>query len=424
MLTLESIFRPAARMSAPFMDRALQRMANSRSIERTLDFLEERRVRRIDRLDSVLIVPDINIGDAVIGQSAPAVLKQFFPDVEISYVYQKAARPLVRGNPHIDRHYPFISGRGLPTRGDHRRLKALMKAVDFDLILVFSPYFSFTHLGATRALVIHPTRYIAQIIRAYSSGERPAHVAHRIREFTCEVGSAVNGNGSRAEIKKIEAPHIFASAGLPERRKRLEKRLDLCRGERRVLFHPETSSVYTQPPLDLQVEMIESLLEHDRVDRLLMSRGFTFRKIEERILGRIPRPLRRKVSLIPPETRIDEYAALADTADVFISGDTGPMHIAAARKWTADRDFRFRNATAVIGLFGATSSRIYGYDSRPGFLSSAQDAPARVFEGNPPCRDLTCIDKIYKRCPEVRCFEGLEAGPVVDYISAYLSSRV
>jgi len=424
VLTLESIFRPFSRVSAPLMDRALKGLAKNGSIYHGIRRLENRRVRKVDRPRRILIIPDINIGDAVIGQAAVGEIRHMFPDVEISYAYQKKARFLIRENPLIDRHYPFIAGCGLPTRRDHRRVKALMKNGDFDLILIFSPYFSFTHLGVTRAVVIHPLRFIAEIIRAYASEDDKAHVAHRMRMFTRDLGREVNGNSRIPLSDESDMPHVYLPPRLLEKRHQLEKRMELSPEENRVLFNPDTSSVYTQPPLQLQLDLLEGLLGMGRVDRVLMNVGFTFRNIEKDLLERISPSLKKGVTLIPRDVRIDEYTALTDSVDIFISGDTGPMHLAASRKRISDSDRGFRNATTVLGLFGATSARIYGYDSfRPGFMPSAQDAPSRVFAGSPPCRDLTCIDKIYKRCPEARCFEGLAADPILDYVRDALSDE-
>ena len=119
---------------------------------------------------------------------------------------------------------------------------------------------------------------------------------------------------------------------------------------------------------------------------------------------------------------IDQFAGLIDCSRIFLSADTGPLHLASARKICPDSKAAFRNNTAVIGVFGATSGRIYGYDSFSRlYLSSAQDPPSKIFEGSPPCKNLTCIDKVNKKCLIDHCFEGVEAQEIVDYIDRYLS---
>ncbi|MFQ6038447.1 MAG: hypothetical protein ACE5LV_07505, partial [Candidatus Aminicenantales bacterium] len=78
--------------------------------------------------------------------------------------------------------------------------------------------------------------------------------------------------------------------------------------------------------------------------------------------------------------------------------------------------------TAVVGVFGATDARIYGYDSTSEkYLDTSQSAPSKVFEASPPCKNLTCIDKVSKTCVEPKCFEGLDPEPIIAYIRDYLS---
>ncbi|HEX9901759.1 MAG TPA: glycosyltransferase family 9 protein, partial [Acidobacteriota bacterium] len=117
------------------------------------------------------------------------------------------------------------------------------------------------------------------------------------------------------------------------------------------------------------------------------------------------------------------YAALIDCCDVFISGDTGPLHIAAARKISRTGRYPLRNRTAVLSFFGATPARLSGYDSgQPGFLAANQDAPSWTFVSRSPCRNITCLDKLYKTCAVVRCFEGLDLEGMVERAASYLQA--
>jgi len=109
---------------------------------------------------------------------------------------------------------------------------------------------------------------------------------------------------------------------------------------------------------------------------------------------------------------------------VFISGDTGPLHIAAARKVSPTGRHPVRNRTAVLSFFGATPARLSGYDSsQPGFLAANQDAPSWTFVSRSPCRNITCLDKLYKTCRVVRCFEGLDLEGMVAKVGSHLQAR-
>jgi ADP-heptose:LPS heptosyltransferase len=136
--------------------------------------------------------------------------------------------------------------------------------------------------------------------------------------------------------------------------------------------------------------------------------------------------LREKVTIVPPELPIDAYAALTDACDVFITADTGPMHIAAARKLCVEEGGSFRNRTSVIGLFGPTLPRVYGYDStREGYTPANQDAPSRVFEAGCSRKNLTCsLARIAEQCSGEGCFRGLDPDEVADWALGFLRRMV
>ena len=81
------------------------------------------------------------------------------------------------------------------------------------------------------------------------------------------------------------------------------------------------------------------------------------------MLGDLKEEERKRLTIVPKSMNLDAYAALIDFADFFISGDTGPLHIGAARKVSKTGTRKFRNRTYVVSVFGATNARMSGYDS-------------------------------------------------------------
>ena len=127
--------------------------------------------------------------------------------------------------------------------------------------------------------------------------------------------------------------------------------------------------------------------------------------------------------MVPTSLSIDGYCALIDFTDVFISGDTGPLHMAAARKMSKSGNFKFKNKTFVISIFGATPARMSGYDSKnPLFPPANQDAQSRTYVSESPCRNITCVNKMAKTCQVVRCFEVLDIENIVVDIKLHLSA--
>ena len=80
------------------------------------------------------------------------------------------------------------------------------------------------------------------------------------------------------------------------------------------------------------------------------------------------------------QTTLGQMAALMAKVSLVISNDSGPMHIAAARKIALDSGYSFNNSTAIVSIFGSTDPEIYGYDSfRTGYAEANQKAPSKIF---------------------------------------------
>jgi hypothetical protein len=154
----------------------------------------------------------------------------------------------------------------------------------------------------------------------------------------------------------------------------------------------------------------------------LLGAGHSWSGVGQRLVEAVPAALRGKLRIIPKQMPLDSYAALMDLADVFITGDTGPLHLAAARRYSRSGRHRFRNRTAVLSLFGATVPRMSGYDSsKPGYLPANQDAPSWCYQAVSPCRNISCLNKYFKTCRAVRCFERFDAGGLTELVASHLA---
>lgn len=423
MLSRDQILRPISRISSPIIDSAIKRLSFSEKLNRFLKKRNSKKLLQIGRLKKVLIIPDINIGDALICQSFIGPIKNAFPDIEISYIYQRSASPLVCMNPNIDEHFPLFRSIGYPSDKDFASLQNLLKGFHFDMIFNLNPYFTSKHFRSARSPVIYSSRMISNIIRTYTSYGSEAHISLHMSKFAEELIEALVSNPEGEEKKQQDFHHhCFYSTQNPFlMAQKFLKKLKIRAGSKKVFLNPDTSCAYTRIPLGIQKELLRGIMANQDT-HILLNCGFTFQGIEKELLQEIPLSCRDRVTVIPKETPIDVYAALTDHSDVFITGDTAPLHIAAAKKIIVDSDLHFRNSTAVVGIFGATSSKIYGYDSfSTEHIAAPQKAPSKAFEVFPECKNLTCIDKIFKACPKVKCFDGLKSEPIIEYVNSYIS---
>jgi len=423
MKYVEKSIRVVDRISSSYLDLVLKFISHRKHFDSFVRRIEDKNINKLHNPKNFLIVPDINIGDALNHQPFIEILKKYFPESKIHYIYKKKAFSLIKANPYVDVHHPFFTHSGVPSPEDLDILKKILIKNNYEIIFNFCPYMPFSALKYKTGVVIHPIRLIGRIIREYSSNNHKAHIALQLNLFGKEIAYRINPSrfNENKNIDKTFQYKIYTYNELFLRAEKTANRLGILPHKKMVFFNPDSSSPYTLIPLRIQVQIMRAVLSMPSVGQVLMNKGRSYRNIEKNILNQLPEELKRKVIILPIDTPLDIYTALTDKADIFISADTGPMHLSAAEKIIVDSEQKYRNQTALIGIFGATPSKLYGYDSFSNVhIDTAQNAPAKAFEGHPPCKNLTCIDKAFKKCSPIRCFEGIDPEEIISYIQSLL----
>lgn len=401
----------------------LERLALSRLLHAGLEHAEKRALRRCPGRDRILYVSDVNIGDSVNMQRCVEVLKENLPGSRVDYLYNRTADPLVRHNPSIGKGYPVFRDGMQPRPEERAWIAKLIRENRYDLIINTCSFLSrrdfpgagcpvITNLRSVgRILASHPTDEVSHYVYWLCEGVR--EMASRLRTGTVGTPLATDGFGVVCRLSE----DVF------DRRDDFLKEAGVTPDQRVVFFNPDASNPYTFITRKLQIDLVRRLVSMEAVDRLFLGHGFTFRGVETQLMSHVPNRLRYKVVAMPETLPIDVYAALVDRCELFITGDTGPMHIASARKLCVNPAVSFRNRTALVALFGGTASKIYGYDSgSPGFLPSHQAAPAVRVDTPAECKHLACtVQRVVRTCPQNRCFENINADQIIRHAHRILS---
>lgn len=150
----------------------------------------------------------------------------------------------------------------------------------------------------------------------------------------------------------------------------LKKEATVENGACKVLVvAPDTASVVTRPPLDLLVTALSTALAASPNLIVYILPGYTDTTRSPSLHTHLEQNFARRVFLMAaePKRHLLELAALLDQADLFVTGDTGVMHLAAAQKTLRVGDNTFfapKNAVKIIALFGGTNPGYFGYCSR------------------------------------------------------------
>lgn len=105
------------------------------------------------------------------------------------------------------------------------------------------------------------------------------------------------------------------------------------------------------------------------------------------------------------QTTLSQLGGIFRKANLVISNDSGPLHIALAAKSAEDRDGTFLDSrnTKVIALFGPTSIKITGPPIQRGHAILQKDIGCSI-----PCYNLSC--------PDNRCMQAISVEDVLSAI--------
>ncbi len=399
---------------ARFLDFFVQRTLGNRVVAGTVKHGARKSLSKARKFRSFLVVGDLNIGDAIIGEGVVYALRQSFPSARIDYVVKKVTEDLLDGNPDVTDLFPVYVGAPFPEDSDIEELTRITRAREYDVIINLSPMIDNRIFG--QKSVLNYTMIASELIRNEGSGNSVNNIVYQAYRF---VADAFRAHVPLDPGDKFKGSRVYLSRNAIETAESFLTAHGIDPWSPIVFVNPDASARFTRVPFDIQRNLLKWISTQECT--ILLGAGHVERYIEHELAYSLSAAERNKIIFVPASFKIDAYTALIDRADVFITGDTGPLHLAAARKYSRESGKDLTNKTAVFSIFGGTPPTIYGYDSvASGFFPANQDAPSRTFVGNAPCRNITCINKMAKTCKEVRCFQELDVKEIYREISSHL----
>jgi lipopolysaccharide heptosyltransferase I len=296
------------------------------------------RVRRLDP-GRICIIKPSSLGD--IAHSLPILpaLRRLFPRAEIAWVVNRPFRDLLEGHPDLDRVIAHDrGGRSLSAGGVLRasRLLARLRAEQFDVVLDLQGLLrSGLMAAATRAAVrVGPADAREGATWFYShtvdASRTRLHAVYRVLRVAAALGLEDAEPCFRLPVR--EGDRRWAAEALAEVPR---PRLILNLGARWLTkrWPPEHfAEVARRAVARLGASLVTV---GSAEDRELVAR---FR----RIVGPLP------VLDLSGRTSLIQLASLAQEADLFLSNDTGPLHLAAAA------------GAKVVGIYTCTDPLLTG----------------------------------------------------------------
>lgn len=395
---------------AAAVDRAIFATYGHPLLHRAIRWRDARRIGETYR--RICVLADLHIGDAILSVAAVAALRDRFPHARIDYAVNPLAAPLLTDDPDVSAVLPAYAGGAFPGERDRVAVNAILAQGGYDLVVDLCPFLAPARLAvAPGATVIDYLGLAACVVEAQRDPEAVSHLITQTGRF---VHGLFAGKQDPARHEGFRGARIGLSARAAEGAARFLREEGLEEDTPKVFVNPDTSSRFTRVPEHLLARLLAALT--DGPAAVLLEQGRLSVGLEHRLVDALPVAKRRRVTIVPARLPLDAYAALLDACDVFITGDGGPLHIAAARKRGTGGSWTPRNRTAVLSIFGATPSRVYGYGSgQAGYLAANQDAPSRAWDAESPCRTFAHINKGAIACATPDCFfRGLDVAAIVE----------
>ena len=288
----------------------------------------------------ILIIKLSSLGDVVHTLPAVAALKKAYPQAQIDWLVEKKCSILLKNNPliheviEVDTHRWRKSLLSLEVLGQLKSILGRLRANQYDVALDFQGlwksaafgYFSGAKrlLGFDKEALKEPGCRILYDGKV-SPGVEATHVIEIYAGLVRSLG--VETNGLRFDLNTSEEDDEYVSSQLTSRQVN-----DF------VILNPGGGWVTKNWDPENYAALHLRLRQTTRLQTLL-----TWGPGEERLIEQILRASEQD----PPltfSTTIPQFIALARRAKLFVGGDTGPMHLAAAC------------GVPVVGIFGPTSS--------------------------------------------------------------------
>jgi len=338
-------------------------------------------------MKKILFIKLSAIGDVV--QTLPALeaIKKTFPDSEIDWVVEEAAAGILEGHPLIRRLMvarrktwvamlarPKTFLRGLRSiRGFLKELRSVQYdiAIDFQGLLKSGIIIGLSR--AERKIGFDRTRELSYL---FLNERLPAYdIEKHALERYLDVA------------KYLGAGDLSPACTLPIERERaiMEERLA-------QIVRPGSGLVVINPMARWQTKLWQEEKFALLADRLIAERGatviFTGAAGDREVIARIMAKMAGRALNWAGSTSLKDTAALAALADLFITTDTGPMHLAAAA------------GGRVVALFGPTAPWRTGPHGRGHIV-------VRKAISCSPCFGRTCSEGM--RCMEAITVEDVMA---------------
>ena len=312
----------------------------------------------------VLLVRLDNLGDVLVTTPAFHAVREALPGAHLTLLASPVGAQVGRLNPDLDEvvvyEAPWMDPWHKLPQDSARELAMVetIRAGHYDGAIIFTSYHQSPLPAAYLCYLADiPLRVAASIdgpgsllTTRHKHPERAMHEVERGLDLVGALGMTTEARDLVLRVPPVARKRMagdrrvnprLGTYGREARLRGLEAETT-GNGDPLVVVHPGCSTPARTYPWEQFAEVVE-LLVAELGARVALTGAADEAELIERIMARLSARTRRAVMPLAGELEFDELCALIEAADVTITNNTGPMHIAAALK------------TPVVALFALTN---------------------------------------------------------------------
>lgn len=342
---------------------------------------------------NILIVKLSSIGDVIHTLPSLAALKQAFPDANISWLIEEAAASVVYGNPYLD--HLIVSRRkawtenlkkGVRIGETFKEIKIFIKQLrqrPYDVVIDFNGLFKSSLMvmlsGARRKIGYNSLQELSGLFYNEKIFEdMQKHAVDRYLDFVRYLGAPCDNPAfylpiTQTDREKVDA--LLSASGIAKDKRFIAISPMSFAGETRLWYEDKFAALADRINKELNIDVV-----------------FTGNR-SNGMIDKIQTMMTSKVINLENKTTLLELAYLYERAELLITPDSGPMHIAAAM------------GTQVIALFGPSAHWRTGPYGKGHQIITA---------------NLSCSPCFLKKCPTRQCMKNISPDQVFTVVQKML----
>ncbi|MEW6606591.1 MAG: glycosyltransferase family 9 protein [bacterium] len=288
----------------------------------------------------ILVIKLIAIGDLVVALPTIKALRKSFPEAYLTILVTPRVKQVVEGCPYLDRiiYYDILNTGifGL------FKIISLLRKEEFDVVLELDHYYRITSLITFFAGIKNRVGFDlpGQGRRGLVTTKVPYLVQRHEVETFLEAARVIG-----ADISEKALVEIWVSEQDREYVNRFLKKVGIMEQDLLIGIHPGTgpSAISRRWAPEKFGKLADWLIKEKKAKVIFTGANSEMKLINESVKFMTSQPI-----IAAGKMNLKQFANLCQRCKLFISVDTGPLHIAAAMK------------TPVIGLYGPNTPLKWG----------------------------------------------------------------